>query len=31
MTEMTVSGVIANLLFFWIAWFDRHREALHSH
>jgi membrane-bound metal-dependent hydrolase YbcI (DUF457 family) len=29
MTEMTVSGVIGNLLFFWIAWFDRHREALY--
>ena len=30
MTAMTVSGVIANLLFFWIFWFDRHREALYS-
>jgi hypothetical protein len=30
MTGVAVSGVMANLLFFWIAWFDRHREALYS-
>jgi membrane-bound metal-dependent hydrolase YbcI (DUF457 family) len=25
-TAVAVSGLIANLLFFWILWFDRHRE-----
>lgn len=27
MTAMMVTGVMANLFFFWIAWFDRHRES----
>jgi len=31
LTRAAMVSLVANLLFVWVAWFDRHREALYSH